>query len=152
MTEDFSMADFFASVDVAVMGRKTFEVGMKLGGGSLGHTNMTNFVFSRKKPESEWKDVVFVNQPADSLMQEIRNKLGKDIWLMGGGEMAREFLQADLVDEIHLGIVPVALGEGSAVSERLSAKKLRFDREQVVFERADFAQVPAGSRPEQIEL
>ena len=31
---------------------------------------------------------------------------------MGGGELAREFLKADLVDEIHLGIVPVLLGEG----------------------------------------
>jgi dihydrofolate reductase len=31
---------------------------------------------------------------------------------MGGGEIARDFLQADLVDEIHLGIVPVLLGEG----------------------------------------
>jgi dihydrofolate reductase len=31
---------------------------------------------------------------------------------MGGGELAREFLKADLVDELHLGIVPVLLGEG----------------------------------------
>jgi dihydrofolate reductase len=32
--------------------------------------------------------------------------------MMGGGELAREFLKADLVDELHLGIVPVLLGEG----------------------------------------
>jgi dihydrofolate reductase len=31
---------------------------------------------------------------------------------MGGGELAREFLKADLVDEIYLGVVPVLLGEG----------------------------------------
>lgn len=31
---------------------------------------------------------------------------------MGGGELVREFLRADLVDEIHLGIVPALLGEG----------------------------------------
>ncbi len=31
---------------------------------------------------------------------------------MGGGELAREFLKADLVDELYLGIVPVLLGEG----------------------------------------
>jgi dihydrofolate reductase len=31
---------------------------------------------------------------------------------MGGGELARDFLQADLVDELYLGVVPVLLGEG----------------------------------------
>jgi dihydrofolate reductase len=32
--------------------------------------------------------------------------------MMGGGELAREFLKADLIDEIYLGIVPLLLGEG----------------------------------------
>jgi dihydrofolate reductase len=31
---------------------------------------------------------------------------------MGGGELAREFLRADLIDELYLGVVPVLLGEG----------------------------------------
>jgi dihydrofolate reductase len=31
---------------------------------------------------------------------------------MGGGELAREFLKADLVDGLYLGVVPVLLGEG----------------------------------------
>jgi len=31
---------------------------------------------------------------------------------MGGGELARDFLKADLVDELNLGIVPILLGEG----------------------------------------
>jgi dihydrofolate reductase len=31
---------------------------------------------------------------------------------MGGGQLARDFLWADLVDEIHLGVVPVLLGAG----------------------------------------
>jgi dihydrofolate reductase len=30
---------------------------------------------------------------------------------MGGGELARDFLEADLVDELYLGVVPVLLGE-----------------------------------------
>ena len=46
------------------------------------------------------------------LVREIRKRPGKNIWLMGGGELAREFLKADLVDELLLGVVPVLLGEG----------------------------------------
>jgi dihydrofolate reductase len=47
-----------------------------------------------------------------SFVSKLRKSRGKDIWLMGGGELAREFLNADLVDEIHLGIIPRLLGEG----------------------------------------
>ncbi len=31
---------------------------------------------------------------------------------MGGGELARAFLQADLIDEMFLDVVPILLGEG----------------------------------------
>ena len=31
---------------------------------------------------------------------------------MGGGEIAREFLKEDLVDELYMGVVPTLLGEG----------------------------------------
>ena len=56
--------------------------------------------------------MIFTRQSPASLIRQIRKKRGKDIWLMGGGVLAREFLKADLVDEIHLGVVPVLLGEG----------------------------------------
>ena len=42
----------------------------------------------------------------------VRMSKGKDIWLIGGGELAREFLKEDLVDELYLGTVPVLIGEG----------------------------------------
>lgn len=45
-------------------------------------------------------------------MEELRKNKGKDIWLAGGGELTREFLKEDLVDELYLGIVPVLVGEG----------------------------------------
>jgi dihydrofolate reductase len=31
---------------------------------------------------------------------------------MGGGELARSFLQADLIDELFLSVVPILLGRG----------------------------------------
>ncbi len=45
-------------------------------------------------------------------MNKLRKRPGKNIWLMGGGELARDFLKADLVDELYIGMVPVLLGEG----------------------------------------
>ena len=112
MPRDFSMAPFLASIDTVIMGRKTFDVAVKLGGGpSMGPTT-TSYVLSRSKPPGELDGVTFVNQSPATLIGQLRQRSGKDIWLMGGGELARDFLKADLVDEIHLGIVPVLLGDG----------------------------------------
>jgi dihydrofolate reductase len=43
---------------------------------------------------------------------KLRRRPGKDIWLTGGDELARAFLDSDLVDRPRLGVVPVVLGEG----------------------------------------
>jgi dihydrofolate reductase len=53
-----------------------------------------------------------VKQSPAALIRRIRSKPGKHIWLMGGGELARDFLKADLVDELAIGVVPVLIGAG----------------------------------------
>lgn len=53
-----------------------------------------------------------MNESPESLVGELRKRTGKNIWMMGGGELGRESLKADLVDEIYLGIGPTLLGEG----------------------------------------
>jgi len=110
--KDYSMGPFFASVDAGIMGRKTLEDGLRLSGGKLPKTSMKMYVMSRTKPPGERDGVIFTNESPEALVARIRERPGKNIWLMGGGEIAREFLRADLVDELYLGIVPVLLGEG----------------------------------------
>jgi dihydrofolate reductase len=111
MPKDYSMADFFATIDIAVMGRKTFDIARGMGGGSF-HSSMKSYVFSHSLPPGERDGLTFVNQSPATVIAQLRKHPGKDIWLMGGGQLARDFLKADLVDELYLGIVPVLLGEG----------------------------------------
>ncbi len=111
MPRDYSMADFFASIDTAIMGRKTYDVAKAMGGGGFGG-NIKSYVLSRTLPSGEREGLIFTRESPASLVENIRRQKGKDIWLMGGGEIARDFLKEDLVDELHLGVVPVLLGEG----------------------------------------
>jgi len=56
-----------------------------------------------------------------SFIEKLRKRSGKNIWLMGGGELARSFLKEDLVDELYIGIVPVPdRRRPSALPQRLS--------------------------------
>lgn len=112
MPKDYSMASFFATIDTAIMGRKTLDVALKMGGRAFQGSTMDNYVFSRSKPPGQRDGLTFVNESPSNLIGQLRNRPGKNIWLMGGGELARDFLKADLVDELYIGIVPVLLGEG----------------------------------------
>jgi len=112
MPRDYSMADFFASIDTAIMGRKTYDVSKAMGGGGGFGGNIKSYVLSRTLPPGEREGLVFTKESPASLVEKIRRQKGKDIWLMGGGEIARDFLQEDLVDELYLGVVPVLLGDG----------------------------------------
>ncbi len=111
MPKDYSMAPFFATIDTAIMGRKTLDAALKMGG-SFGGSSTATYVFSRSQPPCERGGLRFVNEPPATLVRQLRKRPGKNIWLMGGGELARDFLKDDLVDELYLGIVPVLLGEG----------------------------------------
>jgi dihydrofolate reductase len=113
MPKDFSMGPFFRTIDTAIMGRKTYDAGLKIGGErSFSGSSTDYYVMSRSQPTGERGGVTFTNQTPAELIAQIRKRRGKKIWHMGSGELAREFLKADLVDEIYLGVVPLLLGEG----------------------------------------
>jgi dihydrofolate reductase len=111
MPPDYSMGPFFKTIDTAIIGRKTLDAALRMGGaGSFG--DMATYVFSRSQPSGERDGVIFVNESLEPFIAGLRKSQGKDIWLMGGGELARGFLEADLVDELYLGVVPVLIGQG----------------------------------------
>jgi dihydrofolate reductase len=109
---NYSMGPFFKTIDVGLMGRKTYEVGVRMSGGKFESHGLRCYIFSRSLPEGERDGAIFVRDEPRRFVDELRQNKGKDIWLAGGGELTREFLKEDLVDELHLGIVPVLVGEG----------------------------------------
>jgi dihydrofolate reductase len=111
MPKDYSMAAFFKRIDTALMGRKTYAIAMKMGGVPPGST-IQHFVFSRRFSAGERNGMTFVRESPRRVVERLRKRKGKDIWLMGGGELVRDFLKADLVDELYIGIVPVLIGKG----------------------------------------
>lgn len=110
--EDFGMGAFFRSIDTVLLGRKTYEHALTMGMGGGGYPKMKNYVFSRTLPPGERDGVEYVSGDPAEFIARLRQKPGKHIWLCGGGELARAFLQARVLDEIILGIAPVLIGGG----------------------------------------
>jgi dihydrofolate reductase len=109
---NYSMAPFFKTIDLGLMGRKTYEAGVRMNGGKFESYGLRCYIFSRSLPEGERDGATFVRDKPKRFVEELRKQKGKNIWLLGGGELAQKFLKDDLVDELYLGIVPVLIGEG----------------------------------------
>ena len=108
------MAKFWATIDTTIMGRKTAVESAKMQADAElpEMPGIRGYVFSRRWKPGERKGFTVVNEPLAGFVRKLRKKAGKHIFLMGGGQLGRSFLQADLVDELFLGVVPVLLGAG----------------------------------------
>jgi dihydrofolate reductase len=100
---------FWKTIDTVVMGRKTYEVVAQSGSGA--YPGVTNYVFT-SSPHQANKKVTFVADDAAAFMRQLKSGKGKGICVIGGGELARSLLAADLIDQIGLNIQPVMLGAG----------------------------------------
>jgi dihydrofolate reductase len=106
------LKDFWKTVDTVVLGRKTYEVALKHGGGSNPHPGVKTYVFSRTLGESQAKNAEIIRTDAAAFVQDLKNQDGKDIFAMGGGELVKSLFEANLIDEVDLAIHPVLLGSG----------------------------------------
>lgn len=101
----------YKEFDTAVMGRKTYEAGMKMGG-DIAMPGMDVVVFSRSLPAVTRPGVRIVNDDPATVVAALKRQAGKDIWLFGGGELFRSLLDAGLVDSVEVAVMPVLLGSG----------------------------------------
>jgi dihydrofolate reductase len=97
-------------VDTVLMGRKTYDVAVRMG--TRAYPGVTNYVFSRTLAPEAAPEVTVVSDDAAAYVRELKQQPGSDICLLGGGELARSLMDADLVDELGVNIQPVLLGSG----------------------------------------
>ena len=115
MSPDVSeiMAAYFKDVDTMLMGRKTWEFAQKMGGGGGGGpSGIHSYVFSRTLPGIDAPGVTLVREDVGAFVRDLKKQKGKDICVMGGGELAQSLFEADLIDEVGFNIHPVLLGAG----------------------------------------
>ena len=107
----YGMKAFMRSIDTMVLGRKTYEVSLRMG--AKFDSQSRTIVFSRHPPPADAPaGVEFVNDAIGPFLSRLRERRGKDIWLMGGGEIIASFLDAQAIDEFVISVVPVFIGDG----------------------------------------
>jgi len=107
----YGMGKFERSIDAKLLGRKTYDLSLRLGATFTGKTR--HYVFSRQPPPASVPPgVEFVTGGIGPFAKRLREQRGKNIWMMGGGEIIAAFLDAGAIDEFVISVVPVLIGDG----------------------------------------
>ena len=119
-----------------VMGRRAYD--MAEGDLTDYEYQVPIFVLTHRIPEKGAKGendqltVTFITAGIESAIEKAKAAAGdKQVTVVGGAKTAQQCLRAGLVDEIHLGIVPVLFGEGLRFFEPLANEQLELERTRV---------------------
>jgi dihydrofolate reductase len=112
---DYGMSAFFKSIDTIVFGRKTYDISLTFSkdGKTPSHgSKIKSYVFTHNPSGKSGKGIEFVNEPVKDFAQRLRALKGKDIWMMGGGELIASFFDAGEIDEFIIHVMPTFIREG----------------------------------------
>lgn len=133
MDPDIDFSALFEQFDTLVMGRKTYETMQAYDGGidEKGVYGKHTIVFSRTMTDPGHPLVRVVAEDAAGVVTRLKAEAGKDIWLFGGGNLFRQFLDAGLVDTVEIAVVPVLLGSGIPLLPAGGRVSLQLTRHQL---------------------
>ena len=124
MSEGGSYDEFYDQVGALVSGSTTYEFLLDhiSGGGEWPYPGKPYWVLSSRElplPEGDGADVRIAKADVAELHQEMSAAAGEqNLWIVGGGNVASQFADAGLLDEVLVTVVPVVLGGGKPLFDR----------------------------------
>ncbi|KAK7458316.1 AFUA_2G17970 family ergot alkaloid biosynthesis protein [Colletotrichum acutatum] len=105
----------YAQFDTFVMGRKTYQCMFAMGEQNplRKYPKQTLVVVSRTLSSDDHPGVTIVSHNFTGYVADLKNAEGRDIWLMGGGQLAGPCLDAGILDSVETAIMPVMLRKGT---------------------------------------
>jgi dihydrofolate reductase len=117
-----------------ICGRRTYDTSLPEWGGGGPHPPTPVFVITHAPPEQPPGDVyTFVTDGIQAALAQARSAAGpRDVRIMGGAAVGQQFLDAGLVDEIVVHLVPVLLKDGPRMFENLGPQHVALEIAEVV--------------------
>ena len=119
--EDHGYGAFYATVDAVVVGGRTYDACLKHG--EWPFPGKPCWVMTKQDRDESRAEVTFTDLDPVGVAREVERRGAKRAWLVGGGELAGAFRDAELIDEYVISRVPVILGDGIPIFGYSSARK-----------------------------
>lgn len=112
-----SYREFIKDVDTVLMGWNTYhQITTELSPTQWLYSDLTSYVMThRDLPSTE--EIRFVKEDAGVLVKRLKKEPGKGIWICGGPSIVTPLIKENLIDRLHISIIPTLLGDGIRLFE-----------------------------------
>jgi len=119
---DYGYYTFYEGIDSTIMGFNTYQQVIDWGM-EFPYKEKKNYVFTRKKGLEDTEFVEFISEDHIDFVRDFKEKEGKDIWLIGGGQLNTLFLNHGLLDEVQIHVMPIIIPDGIELFELTPIEK-----------------------------
>jgi dihydrofolate reductase len=118
---------FIEDVGALAMGATTYEWVREHNDGPWPYEDRPTWVFTHRTLEPiEGAVLRFTSDDVATVHEQmLAEAAGKNVWVVGGGDLAGQFMDRDLLDELWLTITPVTLGSGAPLLPRRRTTPMR---------------------------
>lgn len=117
--------EFLKTIDCFITGSRTYEHALELSksyGWAYGDT--PTIVVSHRNLPIERKNIEIYSGDLNTLVDERLKPNYKNVWLVGGPVLAKDFIRLKLGDEIRLSILPIILGDGTLFFDHIGQEQI----------------------------
>jgi dihydrofolate reductase len=116
--------EFLKKIDCYVMGARTYEHALELSK-SYGwvYGDVPTIVLTHRKLPIDRQNIETYSGGLNKLVNERLKPSYKNVWLVGGAKLAKDFIRLNLADEIRQSILPVILGDGTPFFDQIGQEQ-----------------------------
>ena len=116
--------EFMKTIDCFVMGSRTYEHALELSKNfGWAYGDVPTIVVSHRNLPNDRKNIEIYSGDLYKLVNERLKPNYKNIWLVGGAMLVKDFIRLKLADEIRLSILPILLGDGTLFFDHIGQEQ-----------------------------
>src|SRR5471030_2553093 len=117
-------AEFLKTIDCYIMGARTYEHALELSK-SYGwvYGDIPTIVLTHRKLPVERHNIEIYSGDLGKLVNERLKPNYRNVWLVGGAKLTKDFIRLNLADEIRKSILPVILGDGTPFFDQIGKEQ-----------------------------
>jgi dihydrofolate reductase len=116
--------EFLKGIDCYIMGSRTYELALELSKAyGWVYGDIPTIVLTHRNLPVERQNVELYSGDLGKLINERLKPNYKNVWLVGGAELASDFIRLNLADEIRQSILPIILGDGVPFYNQIGQEK-----------------------------
>ena len=105
-------SEFIKTIDTIIMGWNTYhQVITELSPEEWVYPEQVSFVITHREIPSTER-IRFTSESPCDLVKRLREEEGNGIWICGGASIVRQLMETDLIDTLHISVIPTLLGDG----------------------------------------